>query len=366
MASDQRTDGPDHRRQQRRGRGAVSSPPPRYEPTTTVPVDDGWETGEAEIPNAVATTLTAEACRSIITSNDSPDIPFSHSLNPYRGCEHGCVYCFARPSHAYIGLSPGLDFETKLFFKRDAAQRLREALMRPRYRPTVIALGANTDPYQPVERHAGVTRELLEVLWEYRHPVSIVTKSALVLRDLDLLRSMAAQQLVGVHVSLTTLDNDLARVLEPRAPTPQRRLRTIRALSQAGVPVGVLASPMIPALNDHELEQLLAAAATAGATHAGYALVRLARELRKIFTDWLDVHFPQRKEHVLSLIRQCRGGQLNQAQFGRRMRGEGVYAELLDRRFDAACNRLGLGRKPPELDLTLFRRSGPEQLLLLK
>jgi DNA repair photolyase len=310
---------------------------------------------EAEdAPARLATTVSPERVRSIITRNDSPDVPFDRSINPYRGCEHGCIYCFARPTHAYLGLSPGLDFESRLFSKPDAPRKLAQELARPGYRCEVIALGANTDPYQPVERDERITRRILEVLADYRHPVSIVTKSNLVLRDLDLLAPMAARRLASVFFSVTTLDRELARRMEPRAPTPARRLEAMRSLSAAGVPTGILASPMIPGLNDGELERILAAAAEAGAVTAGYILLRLPGEVATLFSEWLQAHYPDRKKHVLSLVRQTRAGKLYDPRFGERMRGTGAYAELLARRFAVATKKLGLSRRP-ELDLTQFR-----------
>ncbi len=346
----------------RRGRGAPGNPPNRFETRRIDPFDDGWPRDE-EPARAEPTTVTPEITRTILTRNDSPDIPFDRSINPYKGCEHGCVYCFARPTHSYLGLSPGLDFETKIFSKPDAARLLRDELRRPGYRCEVIALGANTDPYQPVEREHRITRGVLEVLAEHRHPVAIVTKSALVLRDLDLLTPMARRRLAAVFVSITTLDRDLARRLEPRAAAPQRRLETIRALTDAGVPAGVLASPMIPGLNDAELENILEAAAAAGAVAAGTILLRLPHELRDLFAGWLREHRPLRAAHILSLIRQTRDGRMNDPEFGSRMRGSGPYAELLQRRFRTATRRLGLDGREPHLDTTQFRpppRSGDQ------
>jgi DNA repair photolyase len=300
------------------------------------------------------TRVTEERPRRVISRNDSPDVPFELSINPYRGCEHGCVYCFARPSHAYMGLSPGLDFETELFAKTGAAERLREELARPGHVPSPIALGINTDAYQPVERRLGITRELLEVLAETRHPVTIVTKSALVERDLDLLATMAQAGLAQVAVSITTLDRDLARRLEPRAAAPQRRLETMSRLSEAGVPVSLLMAPLIPVLTDGEVEGLLEAAAEAGAVAAGYVLLRLPLEVAPLFEDWLHTHVPLKAGHVLSRVRDTRGGQLYDARFGRRMVGEGAYAELLRQRFRLARRRTGLGERMPELDVSQF------------
>jgi DNA repair photolyase len=310
---------------------------------------------EEDAPPPLSTTVTPEKTRTILSRNDSPDISFDRSINPYKGCEHGCVYCFARPTHSYLGLSPGLDFETKIFSKPDAARLLREELRRPGYRCEVIALGANTDPYQPVERDLKITRSILEVLLEHGHPVGIVTKGSLVLRDLDLLAAMAARRLATVMISITTLDRSLARRMEPRAASPERRLGTLRALSEAGIPVGVLSSPMIPGLNDAELERILEAAASAGARTAGYVILRLPHELQSIFAEWLEAHYPLRAAHVLNLVRETRGGKLYDSEFGQRMKGTGPYADLLRRRFETACRRLGLSRNRMDLDTTQFR-----------
>ena len=340
----------------RKGRGAVSSPPCRYDHIVSSLMDDGWGTLEEDMrdPPPLATTLTRDASRSVIAWNESPDIGFDRAINPYRGCEHGCIYCYARPSHAWLGLSPGLDFETKLLFKPDAARLLARELSRPGYVARPIALGSNTDPYQPVERRLGITRSILEVLLEVRHPCTIVTKSALVLRDLDLLCAMARQRLVRVHLSVTTLDRRLARLMEPRAATPSRRLQAIAELAAAGVPAGVLAAPMIPGLNDAELERILEAAARAGATSAAFVLLRLPHELGALFTEWLETHYPDRARRVLALIRETRGGRLNDPRFGTRFSGEGVYAATLARRFQIAARRLGLNRPREGLDCSAF------------
>ncbi len=336
-----------------KGRGATINPPGRFARMLPQAVDDGWY--QESTPDSVATEVRAEAARSVISSNDSPDIPFAQSINPYRGCEHGCVYCYARPSHAYVDLSPGIDFETRLFYKADAARLLRAELARPGYRCLPIMLGANTDPYQPVEKRLRVTREILEVLLQARHPVTVITKGALVLRDLDLLQEFASMKLLRVTVSLTTLDPELKRTLEPRAASPQARLRVIRALADAAVPVGVLTAPMIPAVNDAELEALLAAAAGAGATRAGYVLLRLPHEVKDLFRAWLEQHLPLRAAHVMSLIRQARDGRDNDPRFGQRMRGSGPWAAMLRARFELACRRLGLsGERDPDLDSTRF------------
>src|SRR5258708_34287653 len=292
-----------------KGRGASANPPGRYARLVDQAVDDGWY--QAEVPDSIATEVRPEAARSVISRNDSPDIPFEQSINPYRGCEHGCVYCYARPSHAYVDLSPGIDFETRLFYKADAARLLRAELGRRGYRCQPIMLGANTDPYQPVEKRLRVTRSILEVLWQVRHPVMVITKGTLILRDLDLLQEMARQQLARVTVSLTTLDPELKRTLEPRAASPQGRLRVIGALAQAGGPVGVLTAPMIPAVNEAELEGLLEAAAQAGASRAVNVLLRLPHEVRQLFRDWLGRSLPLAARHVMSLLQQARGGREN-------------------------------------------------------
>jgi DNA repair photolyase len=337
-----------------KGRGATINPPGRFATQRHEAVEDGWES--EPVPDSLATEVRPETARSVISRNDSPDIPFSQSINPYRGCEHGCIYCYARPSHAYVDLSPGIDFETRLFYKAGAAELLRAELSRPGYRCQVIMLGANTDPYQPVEKRLRVTRAILEVLLQFRHPVSIVTKGALVLRDLELLQELARLNLAQVTVSLTTLDDELKRTLEPRTASPRARLRVITALARAGVPVGVLAAPMIPAVNDAELEQLLEAAAAAGATSAGYVLLRLPHEVKDLFRAWLDEHLPLRAAHVMSLVQQARGGRDNDPRFGQRMRGTGPWAEMLRARFALASSRLGLdARRAAPLDTTQFR-----------
>ncbi len=345
------------RRQARRGRGAVTNPACRYERARVVPLEggEGQESFEDEEIGPLRTTVTPDATKTIIARNDSPDVPFDRSINPYRGCEHGCVYCFARPTHAYLGLSPGLDFETRIFSKPSAARLLREELRRPNYRPDVLALGSNTDPYQPAERRLRITREILEVLAEHNHPVSIVTKSDLVLRDLDILAPMAGRRLACVFLSVTTLDPELARRMEPRAAAPARRLEAIRGLSGAGVPAGVLASPMIPGLNDHEIESILEACAAAGAASAGWILLRLPLELKEMFSDWLLENYPLKASRVLHLVRETRGGNLSDSAFGRRMSGEGAHADLIRRRFEIARRRLGLRDRPEPLDCGQFR-----------
>jgi DNA repair photolyase len=326
----------------RPGRGALSNSAGRFEARRSIAADDGWGCLDEPLP-ALETTVLPEPARSVISRNDSPDIPFDQSINPYRGCEHGCVYCFARPAHAFVNLSPGLDFETRLFFKQDAAARLREEISRPRYRCSPIALGTNTDPYQPIEREYRVTRSILELMLECGHPVSIVTKSTLVLRDLDLLSELARRKLTRVYLSVTTLDDDLKRRMEPRAASPRARLAAVRKLDSAGVPVGVMYAPVIPAINDHELERIVEASAAAGAGSVAYVLLRLPAEVRDLFYEWVDVHFPDRAAKVRSRIRELRGGDDNDPRFGSRMSGQGPWAELLRDRFAAACRRDGIG-----------------------
>jgi DNA repair photolyase len=344
-----------------RGRGALSNESSRYDSGKRIRTTDGWErppSAEAadddDLP-PLRTTLTRDATRTILARNTSPDIGFERSINPYRGCEHGCIYCFARPTHAYLGLSPGLDFETKLLFKPDAAKLLVAELCSPKYRPDVVAMGTNTDPYQPVERELKITRQILRVLSEFNNPVGIVTKSQLVTRDIDILADMARRNLAEVFLSVTTLDKELARAMEPRASAPHRRLAAIRALSAAGIPTGVMTAPMIPGLNDHEMEAILEAAKEAGAQRAGFTVLRLPLEIKDLFQEWLRQHRPDRAERVLSLIRQMRGGALYQSGFGQRMRGEGPIAELLAARFAAAVKRLDLNRIRYRLDAGRFR-----------
>ncbi|OFX03034.1 MAG: DNA repair photolyase [Alphaproteobacteria bacterium RIFCSPHIGHO2_12_FULL_66_14] len=343
-----------------KGRGALSNETSRYDSEKRIRTTDGWDADAAaaqseddELP-PLRTTLTRDATRTILARNSSPDIPFDRSINPYRGCEHGCIYCFARPTHAYLGLSPGLDFETKILFKPEAAKLLAAELAAPKYRCDVIAMGTNTDPYQPVERELKVTRQILRVLGDFNNPVGIVTKNHMVTRDIDILGDMARRNLVEVFLSVTTLDKDLARAMEPRASTPQRRLDAIRALATAGIPVGVMTSPMIPGLNDHEMEAILEAAMDSGATRAGYIVLRLPLEIKELFEEWLRTHRPDRAERVLSLIRQIRGGELYQSGFGTRMKGEGPIAQLLSARFAAATKRLGLNRTRYRLDTSAF------------
>jgi len=346
--------------QPKKGRGAVSNAAGRFEPHARVAIDDGWNLVDEEAaPPKLKTEVTVECAKSALTRNASPDLPFDRSLNPYRGCEHGCVYCYARPSHAYMNLSPGLDFESKLFVKKDLAAVLEAELRKPSYQPAPVMIGANTDPYQPIERNHRITRELLEVLHAYRHPAVIITKSHLITRDVDLLREMAAEGLVSVGISLTTLDAGLARTMEPRASTPPKRLEAMRVLSGAGVPVAVLAAPMVPTLNDHELEAILQASSVAGATVATYILLRLPRELHGLFDEWLQTHVPNKAKRVMSLLSQSRGGGHNDSQFGTRMTGTGVHAQLLSQRFGLACKKLGLVRADPgefKLNVDAFTR----------
>ncbi|SEL97399.1 PA0069 family radical SAM protein [Halomonas daqiaonensis] len=341
----------------RKGRGATFDPHNRFAPTISVPDDDGW--WQEEAPMNLATEVREERTHSALSWNSSPDLPFDRSINPYRGCEHGCVYCYAKPSHAYWDLSPGLDFETRLIARTGLVERLREELCRPGYQCRSINLAGNTDAYQPLEARYGTTRAILELLLECRHPLTLVTKGGLILRDLDLLQALARQRLVRVMVSLTSLDTELKRSLEPRAASPSARLKVIRSLAEAGVPVGALVSPVIPGLTDHELERLLEAAADAGATTAGWMLLRLPREVAPLFKAWLESHYPERANKVMSLMRQCRGGETYDSRFGKRMRGEGVFADLLEQRFRRACRQLGFNteaaRQAQALDTTAFR-----------
>ena len=349
-------------RERRRGRGSLSNATGRYEPLARVAFDDGWQ-GLEELP-PFKTTVTADTTRKIITRNDSPDIPFDRSINPYRGCEHGCVYCFARPTHAYLGLSPGLDFESKLFMKPNAPELLERELSAPNYVPKVIAIGTNTDPYQPIERRYKIMRRILEVLDSAGHPVGIVTKSALVLRDLDILARMAKRDLVKVALSVTTLDPQLARTMEPRAATPQRRLDALRQLVKAGVPATVMVAPVIPALNDDEIERILEAVAAAGVRHAGYVLLRLPLEVRDLFREWLMTNFPDRYRHVFKLIRDMRGGKDHDSTFGQRQTGTGPIAWMIGRRFEVACEKLGFNAAKHKITTEHFRplRPGAKQL----
>ncbi|MBC8130830.1 MAG: PA0069 family radical SAM protein [Rhizobiaceae bacterium] len=351
--------------ERRRGRGAGVNPTGRFEPFARSAYDDGWNSLE-ELP-AFKTDVTVEKPKSIISKNTSPDISFDRSVNPYRGCEHGCVYCFARPSHAYMGLSPGLDFEAKLFAKPNAAELLEREIAKPGYEPRTIAIGTNTDPYQPIEKSWRIMREVLEVLEAADHPVGIVTKSSLVTRDIDILSRMAAKGLVKVALSVTTLDRTLARAMEPRAATPAKRLDAVKALSEAGIPTMVMTAPIIPGLTDHEIERLLEAAVTAGAKEAGYVLLRLPLEVSPIFKDWLLRHYPNRYRHVLQLLRSMRDGKDYDAEWGKRMRGTGPYAFQIKRRFEMAATRLGLNESRTALRADLFRapKAAGVQLSLL-
>ena len=351
--------------ERRRGRGAGVNPSGRYEPTSRHVFDDGWNSLE-ELP-PFKTQVQVEKPRTIITRNTSPDIGFDRSINPYRGCEHGCIYCFARPTHAYMGLSPGLDFEARLFAKPDAARLLERELAKPGYEARTIAIGTNTDPYQPIERQWRIMREILEVLEAHDHPVGIVTKSALVMRDIDILSRMAQKRLAKVALSVTTLDRQLARTMEPRASTPPKRLEAIRALADAGIPVSAMVSPIVPAVNDHEIERVLESVHAAGAREAGYIILRLPLEVAPIFKDWLLRHYPDRYRHVMSLIRSMRGGKDYDAEWGKRMKGTGPYAWQIGRRFEIAAKRLGLNGERRRLRSDLFKPPGGpgEQLMLL-
>lgn len=363
----------------RKGRGAVSNLQGRFERDIREPFDDGWSGSDAATPDEPATRsdgdaacaqrddandeptlprlvtqVTAEQARSILTRNASPDIPFNTSLNPYRGCEHGCIYCFARPTHAYLDLSPGLDFETRLFAKENAAQRLREALSKPSYRCETIALGVNTDAYQPIERTRRITRDVVQVLHDCHHPVGLITKSSLIERDIDLLAPMAARRLAVAAVTITTLDADIARTLEPRAATPARRLRTIRTLTEAGIPVGVSVAPVIPFITEPDLERVLEAAREAGAVYANYIVLRLPWEVDPLFQQWLQAHFPDRAERVMNRVRDMRGGKDYDANFATRMRGTGIWADLMRQRFYKAAERLGFRYERFDLDTSQF------------
>jgi DNA repair photolyase len=358
-AARQRRDDPAHRVEadRRRGRGAVTNPTGRYEPAQREGFVDGWD--QEELP-PLPTEVIVEKPRTIITRNDSPDILFEKSINPYRGCEHGCSYCFARPTHAYQGLSSGLDFETKIFAKPNAAELLEKELRAVGYQPTAIALGANTDPYQPLERRFRITRAILDVLNRANHPVAIVTKSALVLRDIDILGPMAVRGLAKVAISVTTLDPKLARRMEPRAASPAKRLDTIRRLTEAGIPVTVLVAPIIPAITDHEIEAILKACSAAGAQEAGYVLLRLPHDLKDLMRDWLLEHYPDKLKHVFSLLQEARGGKDYDSKWGVRQSGIGPYAWMIGRRFETAAERLGLNKRALRLRTDLFRAPARE------
>ncbi|WDD93396.1 PA0069 family radical SAM protein [Burkholderia sp. FERM BP-3421] len=340
----------------RKGRGAVGNLQGRYEVLQREQVDDGWTPSDDELPPALRTQVFEERAKSILTRNASPDIPFSVSLNPYRGCEHGCIYCFARPTHSYLGLSPGLDFESRLYAKVNAAELLKREFAKKHYIPEPIALGVSTDAYQPVERDLRITRQVIQVMHDHGQPFAAITKSSLIERDLDLLAPMAARGQVMAAVTITTLDAELARALEPRAATPARRLRTIRALRDAGVPVGVSIAPVIPFVTEPDLERVLEACAEAGATHASYIVLRLPWEVAPLFKEWLAAHFPDRADRVMSRVRDMRGGKDYESAFGQRMKGEGIWADLLRQRFQQAVKRLGLNvRRGGALDMSLFR-----------
>ncbi len=348
------------------GRAALSNSPGRFESFSRVDfLDDFADAPEPPAGSAAPVRVTFEKSRSILSHNKSPDIPFEQSINPYRGCEHGCIYCYARPTHAYLGFSAGLDFETEIFVKENAAELLRQELKKPRYEPRLIALGANTDPYQPIERTYRITRQVLEVLAEFSHPVSIITKSALVLRDLDLLSAMARRGLVSVTISITSLDAGLARRLEPRAAAPHKRLATLRALSAAGVPTGVLVAPVIPALTDRYLESILEQARLAGARYAGYVLLRLPHEVKDLFQEWLRFNVPEKADHIMTILRDTRGGKEYVARWGERQRGIGKHADLLAARFSLATRRLGLNQERREPNLGAFRVPGRQEQMSL-
>ncbi len=355
-----------HAANPRKGRGALSNVDGRFEPYQHERVDDGWAP-QQQPESTFKTHVTVDASKTILARNQSPDVPFEQSVNPYRGCEHGCVYCFARPTHAYLGWSAGLDFETRLLVKPNAPGLLREEISRSNYRCRVLALGTNTDPYQPIERRYRLMRGILELLAACNHPLCITTKSSLVERDLDLLAPLAGRCLVSVSISLTTLDHQLARRMEPRATAPRRRLEAIRRLAAAGVPVNVSVAPVVPALTDAEMETVIAAAADAGAVSASYILLRLPREVNALFQEWLAAHYPQKAAHVMSIVRQCRGGKDYDADFGTRKRGTGIFADMIAQRFAAATERHGLQRSLPPLTCELFTRppSADPQLQLL-
>lgn len=337
-----------------KGRGAPANPEGRFEVWSRDSADDGWFQDPGEELSKPRTIISIERAKSVISRHDSPDVGFAQSINPYRGCGHGCIYCFARPSHAYLGLSPGLDFETRLYAKVNAAEKLREEIAKPGYRCEPLAIGVNTDGYQPIERTQRITRSILEVAFQTHHPVSLITKSALIERDIDLLAPMARDHLATVTLSITTLDHEISRRMEPRASAPARRLEAVRRLSAAGIPVNVNVAPVIPFLTDSELEPILEASAKAGATGAGYILVRLPWEVRPLFKEWLEIHFPLKAEHVMSRIRDMRGGRENDPNFGSRMVGQGAFAELLAQRFRKACSRFGLDKPGHELDCKRF------------
>ncbi|TQV87141.1 PA0069 family radical SAM protein [Aliikangiella coralliicola] len=355
-----------------KGRAVSENTRHRFETTTSEAIDDGWwQQEELSDSLPVKTSLIKEHSKTIISNNQSPDVPFEQSINPYRGCEHGCVYCYARPSHAFWDLSPGLDFESKIIYKANAIELLEKKFNSPSYQCKPITIGANTDAYQPVERKLKITRQILQLMLDYQHPVSIITKGQLIGRDLDLLAKLADKNLVSVAVSVTTLENSLKRILEPRTASPTSRLEIIRKLSEKNIPVTALIAPIIPAINDGEIEKMIHQVSLSGATRAAYILLRLPYELKAIFGDWLDTHFPQRKEKVLNYLREMRGGKLNEQRFGRRMSGDGIYAQLINRRFHVACQKFGIeglhGREGDiqSLNTSLFRSDQPKQFDLL-
>lgn len=344
-----------------KGRGSVSNRTPRFEQHERVPFDDEWAGADQGAPPRPATTVAQETAKSIISRNDSPDIPFDQSINPYRGCEHGCIYCYARPTHAYLSHSPGLDFETKLYAKTNAAELLRKEFSKPSYVPKLIALGANTDPYQPIERRLRITASVLAVMEEFNHPVAITTKSATVTRDIDVLARLAGKSLVRVFMSVGSLDRTIARTLEPRASTPGARIDALRVLSEAGIPTGVIVAPVIPALTDHDMEKILFSAKQAGASDAAYVLLRLPLEVAELFREWLAEHHPLKEAHVMNLVKQMRNGKTYDASFRSRMKGTGVFADLFEQRFRRACAKAGLNQTRRVLDTSLFSRSPLEQ-----
>lgn len=345
-----------------KGRGATFSPGNRFAHADREVFDDGWHndntdnSSDEDVQQTVKTTVTIQQARTIISHNNSPDVGFNQSVNPYQGCEHGCIYCFARPTHAYLDLSPGLDFETKLFVKAEAPALLRQEFLKKNYKPSPLVIGVNTDAYQPIEREWKITRQLLEVCEEFNHPVELITKSSLIERDVDILERLAEKNLTRVFMSITSLDKVLARQMEPRAATPFRRLQTVEKLASANVPVGVLVAPVIPMLNDKDMEAILSAAYGAGARRAGYVLLRLPHELKELFREWLQQHYPLRAEHIMSVITQMRGGKEYQAEFGTRMRGTGPFAQFLSDRFNIICKRLGMNKEKINLETHLFRR----------
>lgn len=336
-----------------KGRAASSNMVSRFDPHTRESLDDGWGSLDEETP-PLRTEVMLDASRSVINYIQSPDLPFDRTLNPYRGCEHGCIYCYARPTHAYLGMSPGLDFESRLLMKADAVALLKKELAHPKYQCKPIALGMNTDGYQPIEREYQLTRQIIQVLSEANHPFSLVTKSSLVERDIDLIAPMAAKRLASIYVSITTLDRQVARRLEPRAAAPERRFETLRKLSEAGIPTGVMVAPVIPALTDCDMEQILEKAHEAGARKAGYVFLRLPHELSDLFQEWLQQYFPLKAQHVMSIVRQSRGGKDYKSEFGQRMRGEGIFADLLAHRFKLSCHKLGMSGERTGLCTDLF------------